>query len=83
VQFCAQAVVVGAENVLGQGLMQLDLAIEALCSSLEPSGHRGMHCQGAVDATESSIMWYIYSCGSPLQGGSARVGRERAVIWRS
>jgi hypothetical protein len=51
--------------------MQLDLAIEPLCSSSGPFGHKGMHCQGAVDATGSSIMWYLYSCGSTLWRGSA------------
>jgi hypothetical protein len=63
--------------------MQLDLEIEPLCSSLELSEHRGMHYQGAVNATGSSIMWYINSCGSTLQGGSVRVGGERAIIWQS
>ncbi len=43
-QFGAQAVVVGAEDVLGQGLTQLDLAIEPFCSSCEPFGHGGTHC---------------------------------------
>ncbi len=61
-EFGAQAVVVGAEDVLGQRLMQLILAIEPLCSSLELSGHSGTHCQGVVDATGSSVMRYIYLC---------------------
>jgi len=34
-------VVVGEEDVLGQCLMQLDLAIEPFCSSLEPFRQRG------------------------------------------
>ena len=50
----------GAEDVLGRRLMYLDLAIEPFCSSLEPSGHRGTHCRGAVDALGLSIMWYCY-----------------------
>jgi hypothetical protein len=49
--------------VLGRRLMHLDLAIEPFCSSLEPSGHRGKHCRGAVDALGSSIIWYCYTCG--------------------
>jgi hypothetical protein len=81
--FDAQAVVVGAEDVLGGRLMPLDLAIEPLCSSLEPSGHRRTHCWGAVDATGSSFMWCIHSCGSTLWGGSTQVGGERAITWRS
>jgi hypothetical protein len=52
--------VVGADDVLGRCLMQLDLTIEPLCSSLELFGHRGMHCQGRVDATGSSVMGNIY-----------------------
>jgi hypothetical protein len=51
----------GAEDVLGRRLMQLDLAIEPLCSSPELFGHRGTYCRGAVDATRLSVMWYIYS----------------------
>jgi hypothetical protein len=35
-RFGAQAVGVGAEDVLGRHLMQLDLTIEILCSTLEP-----------------------------------------------
>ncbi len=62
----AQAVVVGAEDVLGKHLMQLDLVIEPLCSLPEPFGHRGMNCQGAVDATRLSVFGYIYSCGPTL-----------------
>ena len=58
-RFCALAVAVGAEDVLGQCLMQLDLAIEPFCSSLEPSGHRGTHCRGAVDALGSSVRWLV------------------------
>ena len=54
-RFNASTVVVGTEDVLGRRLMHLDLAIEPFCSSLEPSGHRGMHCRGAVDALGSSI----------------------------
>jgi hypothetical protein len=54
--FGASAVVVGAEDVLGRHLMQLDLAIEPFCSSLEPSGHRGTHYRGTVDALGSSVM---------------------------
>ena len=57
----AVVVVVGAEDVLGRRLMQLELTIEPFCSSLEPSGHRGKHCQGAVDALGSSVMWYCYT----------------------
>ncbi len=45
-RFGAQAVVVGAEDVLGRCLIHLGLAIEPFCSSLEPSGHRG-HIAGA------------------------------------
>ncbi len=82
-RFGARAVVVGAEDVLGRRLMQLDFAIELLCSSPEPFGHTGMHCRGAVDETRLSIMGYIYSCGPILWGGSARVGEERTLLWRS
>ncbi len=82
-RFGAQAVVVGAEDVLGQRLMQLDLAIEPLCSSQEPFGHRGMHYRGVVDAIESSFIGYIYSCGPTLWEGSAWVGGERSLLWRS
>ncbi len=53
---------VGAEDVLGPHLIQVDLTIEPLCFSLEPSGYRGTHCRGTVDATGSSVMLYIYSC---------------------
>jgi hypothetical protein len=56
VGFGAKAVVVGAEDMLGQRLMQLGLAIEPLCSSLELSGHRGTHCRGTIDALRSSVM---------------------------
>jgi hypothetical protein len=69
-RFGALAVVVGAENVLGRRLMHLDLAIEPFCSSLEPFGHMGMHCQGAVDALGLSIMWYCYTCGLTFWGGN-------------
>jgi hypothetical protein len=69
-RFGAPAVVVGAEDVLGRHLMQLDLAIEPFCSSLEPSGHRGMHCRGAVDALGSSVIWYCYTCGLTFRGGN-------------
>jgi hypothetical protein len=48
-----------AEDVLGRRLKQLGLAIEPFCSSLEPSGHRGTHCRGAVDALESSVIWLV------------------------
>jgi hypothetical protein len=58
-RFGASAVVVGAEDVLGRRLKQLGLAIVPFCSSLEPSGHRGTHYQGAVDATGSSVMWLV------------------------
>ena len=69
-QFDALAVVVGAEDVLGQHLIHLDLAIEPVCSSFEPSGHRGMHCRGAVDALGSSVMWYCHTCGLTFWGGN-------------
>ena len=62
-RFGASTVVMGAEDVLGRRLMHLDLAIEPFCSSLEPSGHRGKHCRGAVDALGLSIIWYCYTCG--------------------
>ncbi len=42
---------VGAEDVLGQFSMQLNLAIGPLCSPLEPNGHAGTHCWSAVGAT--------------------------------
>ena len=58
-RFGASAVVVGAEDVLGRRLKQLGLAIEPFCSSLEPSGHRGTHCRGAVDALGLSIIWLV------------------------
>ncbi len=58
-RFNAQVVVVGAEDVLGQCLMQLDLVIEPLCSSLEPFGHRGTHCPGAEETIGLSVMWYF------------------------
>ncbi len=58
------------QRMFGRCLMQLDLAIEPLCSSLEPSGHRGMHCRGTVDALGSSIMWYCYTCGLTFWGGN-------------
>jgi hypothetical protein len=64
------SVVVGAEDLLGQRLMQLDLAIEPFCSSLKPFGHRGTHCRGAVDALESSVIWYCYTCGLNFWGGN-------------
>ena len=51
--------VVGAEDVLRRRLKQLGLVIEPFCSSLEPLGHRGTHCRGAVDATGSSVMWLV------------------------
>ena len=38
--------------------MHLDLRIEPFCSSLEPFGHRGIHCRGVGDALGSSVMWY-------------------------
>ncbi len=75
--FGAKAVVVRAEDVLGQRLMQLDLAIEPLCSSPELFQHRGVHCRGEVDATGLSIMGNIYFCGPALWGGSAWVGGKR------
>jgi len=64
-RFGAQVVVVGTEDVLGQRLMQLNVAIEPFCSSLEPFGHGcgGIHCRGTVDALESSVMWYCYARG--------------------
>jgi hypothetical protein len=40
-------------------LKQLGLAIEPVCSSLEPSGHRGTHCRDAVDALGSSVRWLV------------------------
>ena len=58
-RFGAPAVVVGPEDVLGQRLMQLDLAIEQFCSSLEPFGHRGTHYRGVVDALGSWIERYV------------------------
>jgi hypothetical protein len=58
-RFGALAVVVGAEDVLGRRLKQLGLANEPFCPSLEPSGHRGTHCRGAVDALGSSIIWLV------------------------
>ena len=47
----------GAEDVLRCHLMQLDLAIEPFCSSLEPFGHRGTHCRGVVETIGSSVVW--------------------------
>ena len=41
------SVVVGAEDVLRRRLMHLDLTAELFCSSLESSGHGGMHRLGA------------------------------------
>jgi hypothetical protein len=82
-RFGAQAVVVGAEDVLGQHLVQLDLAIEPLCSSQEQFGYRGMHYQGTVDAIGLTIIGDIYSCGPTLWGGSAQVGGERTLLQRS
>jgi hypothetical protein len=58
-RFGASAVVVGAEDVLGRRLKQLGLAIEPFCSSLKPSGHRGTHCRGAVDALGLSVIWLV------------------------
>jgi hypothetical protein len=58
-RFGASAVVVGAEDVLGRRLKQLGLAIEPFCSSLEPLGHRGTHCRGAVDALGLSVIWLV------------------------
>ena len=58
-RFSALAVVMGAEDVLGRRMKQLGLAIEPFCSSLEPSGHRGTHCRGTVDATGSSVIWLV------------------------
>ena len=58
------------QRMFGRHLMQLDLAIEPLCSSLEPSGHRGTNCRGAVDALGSSIMRYCYTCGLTFRGGN-------------
>jgi len=55
-RFGASAVVVGAEHGLGRRLKHLGLAIEPFCSSLEPLGHRGTHCRGAVDAIGSSVI---------------------------
>jgi len=49
----------GAEDVLGRHLKQLGLAIEPFCSSLKPSGHRGTHCRGAIDALGLSIIWLV------------------------
>ena len=46
----ALLVVVGAQDVLGQRLVHLDLTIEPFRSSLEPFGHRGTNYQGVVDA---------------------------------
>ena len=66
----ASAVVVGAEDLLGRRLMHLDLAIEPFYSSLELSGHRGTHCRGVVDALGLSIMWYCYTCGLTIWGGT-------------
>jgi len=69
--FRAQAVVVGAEDVLGQHLMQLDLAIEPFCSLLESFGHRGTHCRGTVETIELSVMcWYLCTCELNFQGGN-------------
>jgi hypothetical protein len=34
-------------------------AIEPFCSSLKPSGHRGTHCRGAVDALGLSVVWLV------------------------
>jgi hypothetical protein len=53
------AVVVGAEDALGRRLKHLGLTIEPFCSSLKPSGHRGTHCRGVVDATGSSVLWLV------------------------
>jgi hypothetical protein len=66
--------VLGAEDVLGRRLMQLDLAIEPLCSSPELFGHRGMHCRGVVDAIGLSFMGYIFLCTNPS-------GREHTGGW--
>ena len=57
VRFGARVVVVGAEDALRQRLMQLDLAIEPFCSSLEPFELRGTHCRGAVETIGLSGMW--------------------------
>ena len=73
----------GAEDVLGRHSMYLDLAIEPFCSSLEPSGHRGTHCRGEVDALGlgSSVMWYCYTCGLPFREGTL-VGEGRDLtVW--
>jgi len=56
--------------VLGRRMMHLDLVIEPFCSSLEPAGHEGTHCQGAVDALGSSVMWYCHTCGLTFRGGT-------------
>jgi hypothetical protein len=40
--------------------MQLDLAIEPLCSSQELFGHGGMRYRGTVDAIGLSVIGYIY-----------------------
>ena len=75
VRFSATAVVVGAEDVLGRCLIQLDLAIEPFRSSLELSGHRGKHCRGVVGAIGSSVMWF---CNIPV---GQTLGRENTGGW--
>jgi hypothetical protein len=80
----AQEVVVGAEDVLGQRLICLNLAIEPFCSYPKQSGHRGMHCQGAVDAIGPSVMWYCYTCGLTFRGGNTGGwGKGYCVIHRT
>jgi hypothetical protein len=84
VRISAQEVVVGAEDVLGRRLIYLNLTIEPFCSSLEQSGHRGMHCRGAVGAIRPSIVWYCYTCELTFQGGNTGGwGKEYCVIHRS
>ena len=69
------AVVTGAEDVLGQHLVQLNLTIEPFRSLLELSGHREKHCRGAVGAIGLSITWF---CNIPVD---QTLGREITGGW--
>ena len=79
-RFGAPAVVMGAEDVLGRRLIYLDLAIEPLCSSLEPSGHRGRIAGARKIQLGRALCGLLHLWTNP-SGGTTRWAGEESM-WR-